>query len=167
MYIGLPGRMHDAAVFRYSDIYRQLTNAEEQLLLPHLHLIGDSAYPLLQNLMTPFRDNGHLTRAQVTYNNKLSSVRSIIERAFGFLKGKFRRLRYLDIADFELGNKMIGAASVLHNFMINKGEIDLGEDIDINNDLLLINHVNNLHHEENEINAFAVEKRNNLMYLIR
>jgi len=56
-----------------------------------MHLIGDSAYPLLRNLMTPIRDNGHLTRSQNVYNIKLSSIRSIIERSFGLLKSKFRR----------------------------------------------------------------------------
>ncbi|GJQ79865.1 hypothetical protein Trydic_g18313 [Trypoxylus dichotomus] len=45
----------------------------------NMHLVGDSAYPLLPNIMVPFRDNGHLTRRQVR------------------LKGKWRRLKYLDI----------------------------------------------------------------------
>lgn len=110
--------MHDARVFRYSEVYTQLTNVENPLLSPHLHLIGDAAYPLLKNLITPYRDTGHLTRAQITYNIKLSSIRNIIERAFGLLKGKFRRLHFLDISDFDLGNKMIAAACILHNFII-------------------------------------------------
>lgn len=70
-------------------------------LPPNFHIIGDSAYPLLLNVMTPYRDNGHLTRKQATYNRKLSSIRSTIERVFGLLKGKFRRLKYLDICNFD------------------------------------------------------------------
>ncbi|XP_029662995.1 putative nuclease HARBI1, partial [Formica exsecta] len=116
-FIGMPGRMHDARVFRNSTLFNEITNAE-RLLIPHnMHLIGDSAYPLLCTLMTPFRDNGHLTHSQIIYNVKLSSIRSIIERCFGLLKTKFRRLKYLDIGDFELGNNMIAAACVLHNFI--------------------------------------------------
>lgn len=65
------------------------------------HLLGDSAYPLSINLMTPFKDNGHLTRDQITYNYKLSSTRSIVERSFGLLKGRFRRLKYLDCTKTE------------------------------------------------------------------
>lgn len=74
--------------------------------------------------MTPYRDNGHLTRQQTAYNRKLSSIRSTIERAFGLLKRKFRRLKYLDISDFDLDNKMIGAACLLHNFIIDQNEIN-------------------------------------------
>lgn len=73
--IGRPGRAHDAAVFRSSPIFNRLMDQENPILLPQKHIIGDSAYPLLQNLMTPFRDNGHLTPEQSTYNIKLSSIR--------------------------------------------------------------------------------------------
>lgn len=66
----------------------------------------DSAYPLMQNMMVPFRDNGYLLPSQITYNVKLSSIRSITEIAYDRLKTKFRRLKYLDIADFDLGNEM-------------------------------------------------------------
>lgn len=93
-----------------------------------MHLIGDSAYPLLCSLMMPFRDNGHLTRSEIIYNIKLSSIRSIIERAFGLLKTKFRRLKYLNIGDFELGNNMIAAACVLHNFIIIGDELNIQDE---------------------------------------
>ncbi|XP_067211740.1 putative nuclease HARBI1 isoform X2 [Linepithema humile] len=123
-FIGMPGRMHDARVFRLSPLFESL-NAINCLIPKKFHLIGDTAYPLLINLMTPFKDNGHLTVVQTRYNQKLSSIRSIIERAFGLLKGKFRRLKYLDISDFELGNKIIAAACTLHNFIINGDHINV------------------------------------------
>lgn len=128
--------MHDARVFRVSPLFRTM-NGERPLISRSQHLIGDSAYPLLCNLMTPFRDNGHLTRSQSTYNIKLSSIRSIIERSFGLLKTKFRRLKYLDIADFDLGMEMIAAACVLHNFIIKGDELNVqdedyfADDIDV------------------------------------
>ncbi|XP_067208395.1 uncharacterized protein [Linepithema humile] len=125
IFIGMPGRMHDARVFRNSPLFQYMTNAEAPLNRP---LIGDTAYPLLCNLMTPFKDNGHLTRSQISYNTKLSSIRSIIETAFGLLKVKFRRLKYLDISDFELGNNMIAAACVLHNFIINGDRLFIEEE---------------------------------------
>lgn len=119
--MGLPGRMHDARVFRRSEIFERLTH---HLLPPDYHIIGDAAYPLSVNLLTPYRDTGHLTRTQIRYNTRLSSIRSIIEGAFGLLKCKFRRLKYLDIADYDFGIKMIGAACVLHNFLIEHDEIN-------------------------------------------
>lgn len=164
IFVGLPGRMHDARIFRCSNLYRQIRNVEEPLLPAQLHLIGDAAYPLLTNLMTPYRDTGHLTREQIIYNTKLSSIRSIIERTFGLLKGKFRRLLYLDISDFELGQKMIAAACVLHNFMIERREINTDEDIDIDNGILLNIGEDEYDPNNRDRNIYAITKRNNIMY---
>lgn len=155
IFVGLPGRMHDARVFRSSDLYRQITNEALPLLSSHLHLIGDAAYPLLNSLMTPFKDTGHLTREQIIYNIKFSSTRNVIERAFGLLKGKLRRFKYLDISDFQLGQNMIGAACVLHNFMIDRGEIHFEQDVEIECDLMSLRDDNDPH-EYHDRNAAAV-----------
>nr|CAI5869130.1 unnamed protein product [Callosobruchus analis] len=50
IFLGLPERMHDARVFRSSDLYESLTNQDNNLLPEHLHILG--AYPLMPNLMT-------------------------------------------------------------------------------------------------------------------
>lgn len=118
--------MHDARVYRNSPLFERMS--ERDFIPPNFHLLGDAAYPLKLNLMTPFRDTGHLTRAQTIYNTKLSSARSTIERAFGHLKGKFRRLKYLDISDLELGSNMIAAACVLHNFILSRNYVGLEEE---------------------------------------
>jgi len=65
--------------------------------------------------MTPFEDMD-LTRSQTLYN--INSIQFIIKAAFGLLKAKIRRLKYLDVSDFELANKMIAAACVLHNCLL-------------------------------------------------
>jgi len=65
--------------------------------------------------MTPFEDMD-LTRSQTLYNINL--IQFIIKAAFGLLKAKIRRLKYLDVSDFELANKMIAAACVLHNCVL-------------------------------------------------
>ncbi|KAK5650044.1 hypothetical protein RI129_001073 [Pyrocoelia pectoralis] len=133
IYVGMPGRVHDARVLRTSPIYGHLTN--NQFLPQNYHILGDSAYPLMGNLLTPFRDNGHLNEDQIRYNTKLSTIRVVIERAFGRLKGKFRRLKYLDIAEPDFASEVITAACVLHNFTIMWGEeIDENEDVEGDND---------------------------------
>lgn len=118
VHIGMPGRMHDARVFRSSPIFERIIDQRNPLLTREKHLIGDCAYPLMMNLMTPFRDNGHLPASHIRYNVRLSSIRSSIERAFGRLKGKFRRLKYLDVVDMHFGNEIIAAACMLHNFIL-------------------------------------------------
>jgi hypothetical protein len=48
-----------------------------------------------KNLLTPFRDNGRLTLEEKRYNSAHSATN--IERVLGLLKGKFRKLKFLDI----------------------------------------------------------------------
>ncbi|XP_012270290.1 protein ANTAGONIST OF LIKE HETEROCHROMATIN PROTEIN 1 [Orussus abietinus] len=160
-YVGLPGRMHDARVFRSSPIFRRLTNRNNPLLSKDEHLIGDSAYPLMQNLLTPFRDTEQLTRAQVHYNTRFGSIRSIIELAFGHLTWKMRRLKYLDITDFDLGNNIIAAACVLHNYIIDNDDLHDCDVIDTDDDTE-IDEVLTVENYEIELQA-ATEKRNNIV----
>ena len=56
VYAGLPDRVHDARVFRQSHI-----SVSCPALCGDDHILGDSAYPNLPFLLTPFKDNGHLT----------------------------------------------------------------------------------------------------------
>lgn len=162
IYVGSPGRMHDSRVFRNSPLFGRITG-DNGIIPPQYHLLGDAAYPLLRNLMTPFRDTGHLTVAQVTYNTTLSTARSIIERAFGLLKGKFRRLKYLDIQDFELGNHMIAAACVLHNFILEHDNIEFEDDplLEVANNMI----INDEEHQDFQLGA--LEKRNGIVTLFQ
>ncbi|XP_018313213.1 putative nuclease HARBI1 isoform X2 [Mycetomoellerius zeteki] len=152
-FIGLPGRMHDARVFRQSPLFENMSNAKLRFIPRQLYLIGDSAYPLMINLMTPYKDNGHLTVSQIRYNTKLSCIRSRIERSFALLKGKFRKLKYLDISDFDLGNKMIAAACTLHNFIIDGDNLNIDDE-----DYLEEQNLHEIEQEEEEVQE-AVQKR--------
>lgn len=88
--------------------------------------MGDSAYPCLKQLIVPYRDNGHLTRAQRNFNQKLSSCRVIIENAFGCLKQRFRQLYHFKLRDIVRMVRVIHACCVLHN-IANAGEIEYFE----------------------------------------
>jgi hypothetical protein len=113
VYCGWPGRVHDARVLRNSPLSHRCYE-----LCGVNHLIGDGGYPIKPWLLTPYRDNGHLTRDEVKFNKSLSRARSVIERAFGMLKGRFRRLQHIDVHSIENINKVILAACTLHNVCI-------------------------------------------------
>jgi len=131
VYTGWPGRVHDARVLRNSDLWE---NGDVKCQQGHFHVLGDGAYLLKRWLMTPYRDTGHLTRSQIRYNQCLSSKRQVIERAFGLLKGRFRRLKHICMKKFEEICNLIVASCVLHNICILNGE-DFEEFMDNDNEL--------------------------------
>jgi DDE superfamily endonuclease len=121
-FAGYPGSVHDARVLRNSPLYLDAQRDYNRWFPNNTHLVGDAAYPLKKWIMVPYRDNGHLTRAQKQYNTKLSATRVVIERAFALLKGRFRRLKMLDMNRTDLIPQCITACCVLHNLCLNLGD---------------------------------------------
>ena len=80
VFIGIPGRVHDARMFRMSPFYQNINNK----LGNRWKLLGDSAYISLDftSVLTPKRDNGTLTRRELAANTALSRGRVIIEKYF-------------------------------------------------------------------------------------
>ena len=70
-------------MFDNSDSLRGIKNNPDTYVQGNSHIIGNSAYGLVKFIITPFRDNGHLTATQKKYNKYYSSTRMVIERAFG------------------------------------------------------------------------------------
>ena len=92
-----PGGVHDARMLRRSDLFEKAENG--QLVHDQFHLLGDSAYPLRPWLIVPYKDNGHLTRQQKDFNYQLSKGRIIVEHTIGLLKGRFPRLKLIEMKD--------------------------------------------------------------------
>lgn len=95
--VGVPGRRNDAAVLRFSKLYKSCRDnlAHRFFPTPDFHIIGDSAYPSLSWLLSPYKKPGggrDNTDAEKLYNFKHSSTRTVIENAFGLLKGRWARL---------------------------------------------------------------------------
>lgn len=118
IFCGWPGSAHDARVWQNSPIYNKLK--EDNILPEKYHLLGDSAYPLDNFIMVPFKDNGHLTERQKMFNRRLCSSRVVIEQTFGILKEVFRRLKYLNLLNLNYFKYIVTAACVLHNYRIKR-----------------------------------------------
>ena len=69
-------------------------------------------------LLTPFKNNGHLTAVQIRYNEKHSGTRQVIERVLGLLKGRWRCLKCLEMEAVEEMPSVVSAGCVLHNFCL-------------------------------------------------
>lgn len=79
-----PGSSHDAFVFSNSVLCQMFENGN----INRGCLVGDSAYPLKNHLLTPVLNpsNPH----EEAYNDAHAKTRAPIERAFGVLKMRFR-----------------------------------------------------------------------------
>ncbi|XP_018371529.1 PREDICTED: LOW QUALITY PROTEIN: uncharacterized protein LOC108766619 [Trachymyrmex cornetzi] len=123
---GHVGSVHDQRVFRLSEVSDYLE--DETKFSNDSHLVGDAAYTLHEHLMTPFRDNGHLTDRQKNYNFCHSSARIKIEQAFALLKGRFRSLlTVLDMQRTDLIPEFIIACCILHNICLLQNDILIEE----------------------------------------
>ena len=89
------------------------------------HILGDSAYPLSNHLMVPYKHKKNsLTQMQKTFNTNLASKRSVIERAFGLLGLRFPRLGHLKFRSNDKRIKCVVAACVLHNWCLMEDDDD-------------------------------------------
>ena len=91
LYLGRPGRVHDARVLVNSTLYvkgqsnslfrtpvksvKEIEGVDIPLLI-----LGDPAYPLLSWLMKGFPENGHLNNDQKRFNYTLSRARMVVEK---------------------------------------------------------------------------------------
>ncbi|KAF2880619.1 hypothetical protein ILUMI_25559 [Ignelater luminosus] len=76
------------------------------------------AYPLATYLMVPYKDNGNLTPREKNFNLILSKSRAVIENAYALLKGRFRRLKYIETVRMEFIVLLVMSATILHNLCI-------------------------------------------------
>lgn len=121
--MGFPGSVHDSRVLRSSPLYETLPVKCNDTY----YIIGDSGYPCFRNLLTPFRDNGHLTRRQRNFNYILSTNRYLIEHSFGIMKQKFRQLYHIKLKDIRLIVHFIRACAVLHNLSLDDVPLETEE----------------------------------------
>nr|CAI5840982.1 unnamed protein product [Callosobruchus analis] len=68
------------------------------------HIIGDAAYPISENLLTPSRDY------------------VLIENSFGLLKGQFRQLMKTELWGVEKTSKFVLCCCIVHNLCIDNGD---------------------------------------------
>ena len=136
--VGYPGSIHDARVLRLSGLY-YLAENEKILCGPTRNingteigplLAGDSSYPLTTWLVKPHPDRSRLTSERRKFNTKLSTLRCVIERAFGMLKARWRIVLKKAEQKTNTLKKTVFAACVLHNICIAWGDPEDSSDDD-------------------------------------
>ena len=84
----MAGCTHDAFIWRQSGINQKITSGEIGTV--HGWFLGDSAYGLRPNLMTPI--SSPATPGQRRYNRAFLKVRQTIECTFGIWKSRWRSM---------------------------------------------------------------------------
>lgn len=116
-----PGSCHDSFVLRQTSMWNAFEDRSRQGII-----LGDSAYPCRQWLMTPFPTPRN--RSEEAFNLAHKKTRAIIECAFGMLKKRFRILHDEMRVDPEKAPLLILAAMILHNIALDMRMPDFDEE---------------------------------------
>lgn len=116
IYCGEPGSIHDSRMLRKSPLYAELST-DPSKLHHNAFLLGDSAYASTNWIVPPFKNNRHLSRAEVKFNVHLSRTRIYIDNSFALLKGRFRRVQNFENNNIKFIVKATVAACIIHNLV--------------------------------------------------
>ncbi|CAK1597687.1 unnamed protein product [Parnassius mnemosyne] len=125
--VGNKGRISDGGVFRDSVLFEKLqTNSlhlpqpkplsDDDVNVPYV-FVADNAFPLHPNIMKPFPGEHSEGSTQRNFNRKLSSVRIVVENAFGVMSARFRVLKKPITLQPNKASKVVMACALLHNFL--------------------------------------------------
>ena len=103
-----PGSVHDARIWKESELYKDMRDGRISGIL-----LGDCGYGNSSNLLTPFRNPNSTAQQRYNYHHKRCRVR--IEQAFGILKRRFAVLKNEIRMDPSKCCTIIAACFVLHN----------------------------------------------------
>lgn len=121
-----PGSVHDARAFRALELNTSNPSSLLRYFGGNRYLIGDSAYKLTNQMVTPFKKpfRGQLSASKKAFNKQLSKLRIRIEHTIGILKARFGCLRCLPNPPRLNKNTMqwcyawIVACAILHNILL-------------------------------------------------
>lgn len=79
--------------------------------------VADNAFPLHPNIIKPFPGDHPQGSMQRNFNRKLSSVRIVVENAFGVMSARFRVLRKPIALQPSEASRVVMTCVLLHNFL--------------------------------------------------
>lgn len=125
--VGFQGRLSDGGVFECTTfkecMEQSRLNAPKPRNLPGgtypvpFVLLADDAFPLKPWIMKPYTGTHKKGSDKRLYNYRLSRGRRVVENAFGILSCVFRVFRKPILLEPEKAEKIVLAATHLHNFL--------------------------------------------------
>ncbi|XP_071579075.1 putative nuclease HARBI1 [Temnothorax nylanderi] len=139
VFTGVPGKIHDARTFSLSFIRPKVLQMRRDF-----HILEDAAYPINENVMTPYREYRDLTEKQQEFNYRFCRTRVKIENAFGLLKQRWRQLIRTDMWRVLKTSKFIILCCVMHNLCIERNDfLNELENVARNDQENFVNHDDN------------------------
>lgn len=90
------------------------------IVLPHV-VLGDEAFPLLNNLMKPYpRSQSLVDQSKAIFNYRLSRARRIVENAFGMLTHRFRIYCTPIHLKTDTMEDAVTATCIIHNILVDQ-----------------------------------------------
>lgn len=133
VHCGEPGSLHDSRVLRRSPLYLKALENMPAKFPNNTFLLGDSAYPNLDWLVSPYKNTGSLTTAQRQFNYRHSSTRMVVENSFGLLKTRFRRLLHFSEQTYiENIVNLTVCGCILHNICLMENDVITADEDEIN-----------------------------------
>lgn len=140
--VGARGSESDGGVFSRSNLGRAIREGllnfpppkelpnDPSKIVPHV-IVGDEAFPLLENLMRPYPGPQlQNDEAKKIYNYRHNRFRRVSENAFGILAKKFRIYqRKLQLSPKHLDYAIL-ATVCLHNFLRGEDDLEFQQDPD-------------------------------------
>ena len=131
--VGFPGSNHDSYVLQRSCWWSQVTADPDTMFgNSDFHIVGDSAFPMREFLLIPYRSAPNNTKLMKTFNLKLSSTRVnliVVEQTFGDLQNRFRRCLNIE-GSIENAVDSVVASCCIHNAAIACGYFcPIGENV--------------------------------------
>ncbi|KAM3619675.1 uncharacterized protein V6R79_011663 [Siganus canaliculatus] len=120
LFVGYPGSVHDARVLKNSPLYVHSLYQPEGY-----YILGDGGYPCMSEpmaIITPYREPVRNAVA-ARFNRHHSKARSIIERAFGIMKTRWRSIFFKALEVHHVfAVRIIECCAILHNICLKNGD---------------------------------------------
>jgi hypothetical protein len=135
----------EAGIMKRKDIPLYLENGEIKSIFPYL--VGDAAFPLGVHMMKAIDPPPAVGTSEAEYNARilLARARRVIQRAFGWLKGRWlfcKRNVFWNNLDFT--RAAIEACCALHNFLEERDVVLPGEEEEVDHVGLAM--IDDVHH---------------------
>ena len=125
MSTGHKGSTHDSTAFMETQLFKLLEENADWLEDKGYFIIGDSAFPLMGHLLVPYSDAPPQS-PEDAFNFWLSNSRINIECTFGEIVMRWGILWRKLLFDIQSVGKVVTAAALLHNFLVDERESNDG-----------------------------------------